>query len=153
MAFQNEKEIGLEAERKLTDALQQKVSSLSFKDHYGNNKSLVTDTIGSADIKTSQNTLGETVFYLNRLYLRMPHHGFIQHYGANTIRRAGNRTRKKPKSTTYGYAAHYYNLQDRDFIGKAIEQSGVLDFVMQEVTQIRTDGVTAGLIRFLESNI
>lgn len=153
--MRNEKEIGKKAEQMLQDALRQKVSG--FYQHVnGGEKSkerLEKETKAVAKIKR-YNPSGENPqvhYYLRSLAIKMQKWGFIQHYGVDTIRAGGHRTRTKPKTTKYGYKAHHMNMAARPFIDRAIDESGVVPFVLQKVTEMRGQEVMAYVKGILES--
>jgi len=150
MEFRDEKEIAKMAERMLGTAMRRKVTSLGFKEHISGNKSLASHTIGKASTKVGTGPGNASKIYMNKLALVMPRHGFIQHYGSKSIRTGGQRTRHRPETRTYNFASHYYNLPEKDYIGKAVRESGVIDFVMSEITRIRCREVWVGLQTFLD---
>lgn len=152
MAYNNERAIGNAAASRLTAALKGNIRSAGFKAHANNGKEdLMTYTNAIAVVHDSVNTLGETVPFLNKIVFRMPHHGFIQHYGSSTIRKPSSRKRKRPEITEYNYAAHYYNLPARNFLDTAIRNSGIIPFVLNEITELRATDILVGLIRSMEN--
>ncbi len=55
----------------------------------------------------------------------------------NTLREGTKRTRHKPKTTTYSFASHRMNMDARPFISSAVEDSGIIPYVTQEIARIR----------------
>lgn len=154
MAFSNERAVGNSAASRLTASLKSNIRSVGFKAHANNAKDdLMGYTKAIAVVHDQVNTLGETMPYLNKIVFRMPNHGFIQHYGTTTIRQNGRRTRKKPETKTYNFAAHYYNIPAKNFIDRAIRNSGIIDFVLSEITELRATDILVSLIRSMQNNV
>lgn len=146
-----EKRIAQIAEQKLTAAMSQRIGSLGFKQHAQGDQGIISKTKGRGDYKLGAAPGGKVKYYMNGLALVMPRHGFIQHYGATGTREdIKGRTRYKPKTTTYHFANHRFNLPAKSFIDDAIAQSGVVDFVMLNISKIRTQDVFVKLKNFIE---
>ncbi|EKB60791.1 hypothetical protein [Bergeyella zoohelcum] len=139
MEYRDELAIAKKAEQMLTSALQG-TARRTFKEHFhrkeGNDS--LRNAYAEAEVKEYGNKKKGTKAFMRRLSIKMEKHGFIQHYGVDTIRVGGERTRNKPKSTAYGFNAHYYNLKPKEFISEAIEQSKVIDFVASNVAELRS---------------
>ena len=133
----------------LTTALQSKISSLGFKDHVSRNakqKLSLAKAHGRINLANISRENTNLKYYMNAVSIEMGRHGFIQHYGFNGIREnKEGRTRHNPKTTTYSFKNHVYNLPQKDFIGKAIQQSGVIQFVTENIAQIRSEELLIGL--------
>ena len=82
----------------------------------------------------------------------MTKHGFIQNFGVDGVRDAGTRTRHRPQETTYNFKSHVMKMQARPFIDEAVEASGVKDFVMSEITRLRSEAIMVDIRRII-SNI
>lgn len=139
MEYRDELQIAQKAEKMLTSAMQQKTST--FAQHYKGKKEgeqSMKDAHAKARIKRyGKKKDGNQQIFMRSLAIRMARHGFIQHYGVDTIRAGGERESKKGKK--YSFAAHYFKMNARPFIDDAIEQSGVVDFVADNVGQVRAD--------------
>ncbi|MFK8302688.1 hypothetical protein ACI75Y_07225 [Capnocytophaga stomatis] len=144
-----ERQVARKAKQMLEDKLRGNMSQ--FSEHMQGSK---TKSIREVKINTKGKTYGENgmpkTYYLRKISIRMERHGFVQHYGVNTLRAGGERKREKPKSFTYKYETHKMRMQEKPFIDKAIEQSGVIDYVMKSVAEIRNEQVFAHLKSWLE---
>ncbi len=152
MNFNNEKQVADAAVRKLESSLRSKTSR--FADHYRNypQEKSMKDATAYATVKKYGKGRGTIKRYMTRLSIRMAKHGFIQHFGVNNLRESGSRTRKHPKETTYNFSAHYFNMKPTPFINSAIKQSGVIDFVMENITRLRSEEILLDLKQFIERN-
>lgn len=149
--YNTEKEVGKAAERMLQSSLRQRTSS--FRDHVNRNPNdpSLKDATAMATVKqygTVRN--GTKKFYFRKLSIKMARHGFIQHFGVNTVRAGGSRTRRRPHSTTYRFGAHVMSMPAKPFINQAVQNSGVVDFVMQNVTRIRSEEILINVRQILE---
>ena len=115
--MESEKEIGKKAAILLRGSLQGEVST-RFGGHLSGGKA-----------------------YLKGIAIKMPRHGFIQHYGieASRVRAGGTRTREKPKQTTYFFRAHLYSkgMKEKPFINDAIEASEAVAYLAEELPKQR----------------
>lgn len=153
MEYRDELAIAKKAEQMLTKALQNKTQF--FAEHYNKKegeKSL-KEAFAKAKVKTyGKKRSGNQRIFMRNLSIKMPQHGFIQHYGVDTIRKGGDRKRKKPKATVYHFAAHYFNMKASPFIDEAIEQSKVISFVSENIADVRgkafAEALVFGLGRF-----
>lgn len=150
--FRNESEIAYRAELMLTQSLQDKTGN--FADHLNREESSVSmkDSTAVATVKkygTSQS--GTEKFYFTKLAIKMGKHGFIQHFGINTTRSGGTRTRKKPRNFTYSYRSHPMDMEGHPFINDAIDSSRVVDFVTSEVCRLRSERIFATVRQILEN--
>ncbi|MDO4763526.1 MAG: hypothetical protein Q4A00_04000 [Flavobacteriaceae bacterium] len=147
MEYRDELAIAKKAEKMLTSALQSKTQS--FADHYHRkegDKSL-KQAFSKARVKRyGKKKDGNQKIFMRTLTIRMAKHGFVQHYGVDTIREGGDRKRTKPKAKTYHFGAHYYKMKATPFIDEAIRQSGVIDFVMENVGQLRANNFAEELV-------
>lgn len=151
--YKNEREIGKKAEQMLQDALRKNVSG--FQQHvYGNKddeqKKLKNATAKATTKKYGLVREGTAQYYLRKLSIRMDRHGFVQHYGVDTIRADGARVRTKPRTTEYSYRHHHMGMKAQPFIDRAVTESGVVDFVLREVTQHRGEELMLSIKRFME---
>lgn len=150
-----EKKIAKQAENMLRAAMRSKISSLGFKAHFNQPKVRLSDADAVAKTKIGQISNDNTNLktYMNSLSLKMGKHGFIQHYGVNTTREdIKGRTRETPRTTHYNFKNHVFNLPAQDFIGKAVEQSGVVPFVLRSITEIRSQEIMVTLKNFIEKD-
>lgn len=150
MEIKDEKQVARISEHMLAIAMGRKISSLGFKEHAQGSKQSISTATGRADTKVGKGPNGTLKMYMNRLSLVMPRHGFVQHYGVAGIREGGQRTRHKPRSTTYNFASHYFKLPEKNYIGKAVQESGLVDFVLENISRIRCKDVFVGLKNFIE---
>ncbi len=148
--YTNEREVARKAEQMLETALRNKTGG--FKSHItGNGKSALKDAEVKAKVKKYGLVKNGTArYYMRKLSIKMERHGFIQHYGVNTLREGTKRTRQKPRITTYNFETHHMNLKPTPFIDSAIESSGVVPFVLREVTRLRAVEVMVGIKQFME---
>lgn len=139
MEYRDELAIAQKAERLLTNALQNKTNS--FADHYRSKQednTSIKEAHAKAKVKRyGRKRDGNQKIFMRSLAIRMARHGFVQHYGVNTVRAGGER--KSKKGTPYRFTAHYFRMEAKPFIDKAIEQSGVADFVAENIAQLRAD--------------
>ncbi|CAI9673191.1 hypothetical protein [Elizabethkingia anophelis] len=152
MEYQNEKQIADRAVQMLSASLRSKTSS--FADHVNRTEGDVSlkDAEAKATVKKYGNRReGNQKFYMKKLSIRMGKHGFIQQYGVDTTRSGGYRTRKHPRETTYGFKAHYFGMRAQPFINEAIEQSGVIPFVMEKITSLRSEEIIVNIKRIIEN--
>lgn len=151
--YKDERQIAKKAEEMLQAALRQKVSG--FKQHAhrtpdAEQKALKNAT-AKARVKKYVMVREDTAqLYMRSLAIKMDRHGFVQHYGVDTIRADGYRKRNKPKTTEYGYKAHHMNMAARPFIDRAIDESGVVPFVLREVTKHRGEELMLLIKKFME---
>lgn len=137
----------------LGSALRGKISSLGFKEHVSGPKIKLSDA--EAKAKTNLGKIGDgnenLKYYMNGLSIVMGKHGFVQHYGSSGTREdIKGRTRKIPKETHYNFKNHVFNLPAKDYIDKAIQQSGVVPFVLENVTKVRSQEIFVQLKNFIE---
>ncbi len=148
----DERKIGKQAAEMLTRSLQHSVSG--FKAHVTKSdeeeKKHLSDAHGAYKTKRYGDRKSGTQHWLRTISIKMEKHGFVQHYGVDSLREGGYRTRKKPKETTYGFKAHAMNLPAKPFIHKAIENSGIVSFVMEEVMKSRSQKIMLNMKQFLE---
>ena len=151
MSYDNEKQVAIKAAQMLEIALRGKIGTLGFRPHVSSNANQsITDAEAVAGYKLGKAKEDKLRYYMNRLSIKMGTHGFIHHYGDQGTRKGGERTRKKPRNTTYSFRTHEWNLPSRDYIDDAIKQSGVIPFVMENVTKLRGEEIMVYLKNFLE---
>lgn len=144
-----EKLIAKKAEQMLTRALQNETKS--FKKHYYGDKKNSLEK-AKAKSKTKKFVSKDANFqkvYFNKLILKMGRHGFVQHYGADIVRAGGKRTRKTPRTIDYYYQPHKYFLKPTNFITRAIEQSGVINYVAENIAKERVQELQLYIGRFI----
>lgn len=148
--YKNEKELAAKAEQMLETSLRRETKR--FARHVkGENKTSIREATAVA--KTKKYGLvreGTDKHYIRKLSVKIAKHGIIQHYGVNTIRRGGKRTRKKPYETTYRFRHHRLNIKPTPFIDKAIKNSGVVPFLLKNITKIRSEEILVDIVSFLE---
>ena len=144
-----ERQVARKAKQMLENSLRGNLSQ--FSEHMQGSK---TKSIQDVKVSAKGKTYGENgrakTYYLRKISIRMERHGFVQHYGIDTLRAGGERNREKPKPFTYKYETHKMRMQDKPFIDKAIEQSGVIDYVLNSVARIRNEQVFVHLKSRLE---
>lgn len=147
MEYRGELDIAKKAEQMLTSAL--KSHTQSFADHYNRKEGQISlkEVSVTANLKRyGKKKDGNQHIYMRSLSVKMAKHGFVQHYGVDTIRKGSERTRTKPQSKTYSFSTHYFRMKAQPFINTAIQQSGVLDFVTQEVGRLRLEKLGEELV-------
>lgn len=139
MEYREELKVAKRAEKMLTVALRYKVRT--FKEHYHQEgqKSL-KDAESKAKMKRyGKFKDGNQKIFMRSLAVRMPQHGFVQHYGVDTIRQGSTRQRTQPKNLSYFYNAHDFRMKATPFISTAVEQSGVVSFVAEQISKLRAE--------------
>lgn len=139
-----EQRVADKAKQMLTSALSSEISS-SFKDHYRGSSSVKDgkkkQPLRDFEVKSSgryfTNTEGEKYYYFNSLKLDIGIHGFIHNSGSNTIRSAHQVQRTKPRFIEYNRGISDYRLPKTNFIGNAIDRSGVVPYVAKEIGTLR----------------
>ncbi len=148
--YKDERGIAKKAVEMLETALHSRTAG--FKSHVKNNDEL---SLKDAEVKAKVKKYGlvkegNAKFFMRRLSIEMERHGFIQHYGVDRMREAGKRTRQKPRITTYNFEIHAMHMKATPFLSQAIESSGVIPFVLREVTKFRSEEIMLGIKRFME---
>lgn len=150
--YENEKQVAAQAEKMLESSLRQK--TLSFKDHANRNPENISlkQATAKARVKKYGSKRNQNLtYYMRSLAIRMPRHGFIQHFGVDIIRSGGARVRTKPKTTPYGFKSHAMKMPAKPFINDAVNKSNVVDFVMSNITKIRAEELFFEVKRILEN--
>lgn len=150
--YNNEKEVAQKAEQMLEAALRNKTSG--FKNHVNRQAGDVSlkNATAKATVKKYGSRKNQNLNYFMRsLSIKMPRHGFIQHFGVDGVRAGGSRTRTKPKNTPYSFKSHVMNMKATPFINEAVDNSGVVDFVMENVTKIRSEELLFEVKKILEN--
>ena len=143
----DDREIAKNAERRLTSALRSKTSS--FKDHVNKpaNEASLKDAFAKARLKQyGLVSNGSKSYYLRAISIVMAKHGYIYNYGVNAQRSAGSRTRHKPRSKTYHFKQHLMRQTAKPFLNQAINQSGVVTYVAQEIAKNRAGEVAEKIV-------
>jgi hypothetical protein len=138
MAEINEQEVANNAKQKLQSALRSKTSG--FKAHIQNAKTKsLNEATATANVKKyGKKKDGNQLFFMRSLSIKMERHGFIQNYGVkDRTRSGGSRTRTSPKDTTYNFRTHVFNMKAQPFINDAINESGVIPYVQENISAIR----------------
>jgi hypothetical protein len=151
--YDNELQVAKKAETMLESALRSKTAS--FKDHISRKAGDVSLKQATAVAKVKKygtKKSGNQQVYMRSLAIKMAKHGFIQHFGVDTVRSGGNRTRKNPRETTYNFKSHVMKMKAQPFIKEAVKNSGVVDFVMENLTRIQSEGLLVEVKRILENN-
>ncbi len=155
--YKDERDIARKAEEMLETALRRKTSG--FKAHYYRTADEEAKALKKAKAKAKVKKYGlvkdgTAKHYMRSLGIRMDRHGFVQHYGVDTLREdIKGRTRHKPRTTTYGFKTHAMKLKARPFIDSAIAESGVVPFVLREVTKHRAEELMLHVKRYMEKPI
>lgn len=151
--YNNELEVAKKAEQMLEASLRRKTSN--FKDHVNRkeNATSLKDATAKAAVKryVSKKEGQKKRYYMRSLSIKMARHGFIQNYGVDTTRSGGNRSRKEPKNTNYGFKSHVMKLKAQPFINDAVKDSKVVDFVMENVTRIRAENLLFEVKKLIEN--
>ena len=138
--MEREKEIGKKAATLLRGSLQGEVST-RFGGHLSGGKASLQAATAVARMRYSKRADGTKQAYLKGIAIKMPRHGFIQHYGieSSRVRAGGTRTREKPKQTTYFFRAHLYSkgIKEKPFIDEAIEASEAVAYLAEELPKQR----------------
>lgn len=150
MSYENEKQVAIKAEQILQSALRSRISSLGFRNYSSGDNKSISDASAVSSYKLGKATEDQLRYYMNKLSIKMERHGFIHHYGDKGTRSATTRTRHKPRTTSYQVRAHSWDLPARDYIDDAIRQSGVVDFVLVNITELRAQQIIVSLKNFLE---
>lgn len=150
--FRNESEIAYRAELMLTQAIQDKTGNFADYLNRVESEASIKDASAVATVKkygTSQS--GTEQLYFTKLAIKMGKHGFIQHFGINTTRSGGTRTRKRPRNISYSYRSHPMVLEGKPFINDAVDTSRVVDFVTSEICRLRSERIFATVRQLLEN--
>lgn len=143
-------QVAKKAEQMLEASLRSKTSS--FKDHINRkegDKSLKDATAKASVKKYGDRKSGKA--YMRSLAIKMARHGFIQNFGVDTVRAGGTRNRQRPRQITYSFKSHTMQMKAQPFINEAVEKSGVIDFVMEQVTRIRAEELLYNVKKILEN--
>lgn len=147
MNYKNEREVAKKAEQMLTSAVRNKTSS--FASHYRKKEgeASLKDAFAKSVVKRyGKKKEGNQQIFMRRLVLKMARHGFVQHYGVDTIRAGGQRQREKPRSIGYFYKPHQFRMKATPFIDEAIRQSKVIDFVSENIAELRAKNFAEELV-------
>ncbi|AQY22692.1 hypothetical protein D1000_07080 [Riemerella anatipestifer] len=147
MEYREELQIAKKAEQMLTSALRNRTKS--FKEHYNRKEDAASlkDAEAKAKIKRyGKFKDGNQKIFMRSLAIKMAKHGFAQHYGVDTVRQGAERKRTKPNNISYFYKEHDFKMEARPFIDTAIEDSGVIPFVMENVSKLRAQRFAEELI-------
>lgn len=147
--MQTEKQIGKQAAQMLENSLRGNMSMFSAHIAGGDKKSIREARVIATTKRYGEKGMPKT-HYLRKISIKMEQHGFVQHYGVDTLRASGERTRTKPRLFTYRYKVHKMRMTAKPFIDKAVEQSGVVPFVLENITKIRNEQVFVSIKNWLE---
>ena len=150
--YKNEREVAKKAEKMLEASLRQKTNS--FKDHVSRAEgdiSLKNATAKARLKKYGSRRNGNITHYMRSLAIVMPQHGFIQHFGVDAVRSGGSRNRTKPNNVRYNFKAHTMKMKPHPFINSAVTNSGVIDFVMENVAKIRSEELLLEVKKIMEN--
>lgn len=150
--YTDELQVAKKAEQMLGAALRQKTQS--FKEHVNRKPDDISLKNASAKAKVKQYgrvNSGTKKRYMRSLSIAMPKHGFVQNFGIDNTRNGGSRTREIPKKTTYGFKSHVMRMKPQPFINQAIESSGVIDFVMENITKLRGEELLFEVKKLIEN--
>ena len=137
MEFQNERQIADRAKQILGGKLRSRAET--FKQHVSNNSASIKDVEAVTSVR-NYNKDGVTKSYFNKLSIRMGKHGFIQNFGVDTQKKRRSKEKKKPRSISYNFTAHYFRIKATPFINEAIAESNVIPFVLENVMKVRMEG-------------
>lgn len=149
--YNDEQQVAKRAEQMLEGALRSKTAS--FKDHVNRQEGDVSlkDATAKATVKKyGSKRAGTKKSYMRSLSIKMAKHGFVQHFGVDGVRSGSTRTRK-PNDTTYSFKSHVMKMKAQPFINEAVESSGVVDFVMSEVTKLRSEELLFEVKKIMEN--
>lgn len=139
----DEREIAKKAEEMLTSSLKSKTQGFANHIKKKENESSIKDAFAVARVKKYGLIKNSTQkYFMKTLSIKMVRHGFIQHYGINSQRAAGIRTRTTPKKTTYGFKQHMMRMKAKPFLDAAIKNSKVVDFLGEKIAESRADIIT-----------
>ena len=149
--YNNELEVAKKAEQMLETSLRQKTST--FSDHIKRKEgdTSMKDATAKARVKQYKSSKSGKIYYMRSISIRMARHGFIQHFGIDTTRKGGTRTRTKPENKTYSFKKHLMKMGAKPFINDAIDKSGMIQFVMENVTKIRSENLLFEVKKILEN--
>ena len=140
MKYKNEKEVGKQAERMLEASLRRRTAG--FVSHYRGAEPPDAVSMRSAKAKATVKAYGRVKagaarYFMRKLSIQMARHGFIQHYGVDTTREGGERTRHIPREKEYTFKSHAMRMKARPFLDDVVTESGVVDFVLEQLMRIR----------------
>ena len=139
----DEREIAKKAEEMLTSSLKSKTQGFANHIKKKENESSIKDAFAVARLKKYGIKKNSTQkYFMKTLSIKMVRHGFIQHYGINSQRAAGIRTRTTPKKTTYGFKQHMMRMKAKPFLDASIKNSKVVDFLAEKIAESRADIIT-----------
>lgn len=135
-----ERKIAKKAQRKLQASFDSEFDN--FKNHYQGKRDAQNKPLADSKIKYRgrnwTSPQGDRIYYLNKIVIKMPKHGFVQHYGVDDRLRAAHKVnRERPRPITYNRKEHYYDLPAHEFIDTALENSGVVEMIAKEISEIR----------------
>lgn len=147
MEYRDELAIAKQAEQMLTSSLKNRTSS--FASHYKKKEGEVSlkDAFAKSVVKRyGKKKEGNQQIFMRRLVIRMARHGFVQHYGVDTTRAGGTRQRTKPRNISYYYKPHQFQMKATPFIDEVIKQSKVVDFVSENIAELRAKNFAEELV-------
>lgn len=149
-----EETIGKKAATMLENSLRSTTSR--FSAHIRTNTSKrIKDVQAFHRMRTSKRQNGSKQKYLRGIAIVMVRHGFVQHYGiqAGRVRAGGERTRRKPRETTYKFRSHLYKkgMKAQPFIDEAVQNSRAVEYLAQELPQMRGEELIVHIKKYLEN--
>ena len=134
----------------LQSSLRSKTSG--FKDHVNRKDGDVSLKDATAKARTKKYGNRKTgKVYMTSLSISMSRHGFIQHFGVDNTRSGSTRNRTKPRNITYSFKSHVMRMKAQPFINEAVKQSGVVGFVMENVSKLRSEELLIEVKKILEN--
>lgn len=135
MADKTEKEIGEHAARMVRTQLMTEITSSGLTISGDNN-------YGRYDFPTSKTVMKYRMAgdELDAILLSAGRHIFIQHFGVENMRKE-HTVRIKKTGTEFTRRAHPFILKARNMIDDAVINSGALEYIADELTEIKTDVV------------
>lgn len=148
-----ESQAGSKAAALLQNALRSQAGR--FSSRLKSDKKRIKDVEAKKRMRRYQRKDGSTQTYLRGIAVVMVLHGFVQHYGIQPkrVREGSERTRHKPKKTTYRFKSHLYKkgMAAQPFIDSALKNSGAVEFLSQELPKIRGEELLIYMKKHLES--
>ena len=147
--YRTEEQVARRAEAMLEAALREKTSSFAEHLNRKSNEKSLKDAIAISKIQRYNGSTGSR-FFMRSLSIKMAQHGFIQNAGVDTTRSGGSRMKKNGEDS-YSFKSHIMKMERKPFINEAVDSSGVKEFVMTEITRLRSEVVMVDIRRILEN--
>lgn len=78
---------------------------------------------------------------LSAIAIHMGKHGFVHHFGANGYRESHEVMNRK--GTRFTRKGHQLKIKSQDFVGRAVERSGAVPFLVEKIGAVRAEIVVA----------